>query len=247
MASSFLFSMWFGMSDDAPVVRTERRCPRRVRATRPVRRAAMRLPCRRAFVVARSLAWTAARSGWRRARRVAPMFRIVAANAGASSCSAFRPVCCGTDLLSVVGGGVEPPTAAFNALCSTRLSYPDGGPHSFRASAYATAAPRAPDGRMNPYRCDPFGTRSVLPPENRRQCVWRSPSRCAGCVGVSFANAGNETPPGGEPEGVRVASGDRGGPISRAEGQAWKRRPFGSRTNQDAHAPVPSRLAAGSG
>lgn len=29
-------------------------------------------------------------------------------------------------------------------------------------------------------------------------------------VCVSFANAGNKTPPGGEPEGVRVASGSRG-------------------------------------
>lgn len=49
--------------------------------------------------------------------------------------------------------------------------------------------------------------------------------------GPALANAENKTPPDEEPEGVRVASGDRGDRSPRGEDQSmgWKRPPFASR------------------
>lgn len=70
--------------------------------------------------------------------------------------------------------GIEPVTWRRTA-CSTAELTSSRNP-LLPAEAYATAAPRAPDGRWNPYRNEPEEKGSALPPDKGGNLFWAMPN-----------------------------------------------------------------------
>lgn len=124
------------------------------------------------------------------------------------------------DVTGHVGAGIEPATLGFQDRCSTRLSYPmvdvpDSNRRPTKSSfaaltselpssrntfsrprAYATAAPRAPDGHRNPYRWKPFDRCFALTLRKRQSvCAAASARRPCPASGHSASSASQRNIP----------------------------------------------------